>query len=166
MGNIFENRISTTFTDKELTALAAQRSAYMEGIRAKTVALTEEELASLSSMAVDNFVFVKDTLQATDGEGLSLLPPAIGILVPELEKDAALFGQLDEEELFLRDMLMRVQHTRRLAAHECYQVASAIYRQYQHLAEAGVPGAMTRYNGLKSRFAGNGGGRPKDEATV
>lgn len=59
-----------------------------------------------------------------------------------------------------------VQHTRRLAAHECYQVASAIYRQYQHLAEAGVPGAMTRYNGLKSRFAGNGGGRPKDEATV
>jgi hypothetical protein len=132
----------------------------MNILRSKTLALTAEELSSLSSMAVSNFVFVKDTLQASDPEGLSLLPPAIAALVPEAGKDASVFTQFDAEELLLLDLLTRVQHTKRVAAHEAYNVATKVYEQYQMLAEAGVPGAITRYNALKERFKDNGGGRP------
>jgi hypothetical protein len=163
MANVMENRISTTFTETELQQLKAARDAYMNILKAKTVALTADELSSLSSMAVSNFVFVKDTLQASDAEGLSMLPPAIAALVPEAGKDANVFTQLDAEELMLLDLLTRVQHTRRLVAHEAYNVCTKAYEQYRMLAEAGVPGAVTRYNALKDRFKDNGGGRPAEE---
>jgi hypothetical protein len=160
MANVMENRISNTFTETELNELAAARNGYMNILKGKTLALTAEELSSLNSMAVSNFVFVKDTLQTGDAEGLALLPPAIAAMVAEAQKDAALVAQLDAEELLLQDLLTRVQHTRRVAAHEAYTVSTKVYEQYQALAEAGVPGAVTRYNALKERFAGNGGGRP------
>jgi hypothetical protein len=166
MANVMENRISTTFTETELKELAIARNAYMNILRAKTLALTADELASLNSMAVSNFVFVKDTLQASDAEGLSILPPAIAALLPEAGKDAGVFTQLDTEELLLVDLLTRIQHTKRVAAHEAYNVCAKAYEQYQMLADAGVPGAVTRYNALKDRFKDNGGGRPKDEALV
>jgi hypothetical protein len=163
MANVMENRISTTLTETELNELTIARTGYMNILRAKTLALTAEELSSLNSMAVSNFVFVKDTLQASDAEGASLLPPAIAALIPEASKDAGVFTQLDAEELLLQDLLTRVQHTKRMAAHEAYNVCTKVYEQYQMLAEAGVPGAVTRYNALKDRFKDNGGGRPKDE---
>jgi hypothetical protein len=163
MANVMENRISTTFTETELKDLKTARDAYMNILQAKTLALTADELDSLSSMAVSNFVFVKDTLQASDAEGLSILPPAIAAMMPEAGKDANVFAQFDAEELMLLDMLTRIQHTKRVAAHEAYSVCSKAYRQYQMLAEAGVPGAVTRYNALKDRFKENGSsGRPAE----
>ena len=38
------------------------------------MALNTDELSSLGSISVDNFVFVKDTLTSTDSEGNNLLP--------------------------------------------------------------------------------------------
>jgi hypothetical protein len=163
MANVLENRISTTFTPDELRQMISSREDYLTALRAKTVALTPEELASLGSLAVDNFVFVQDTLKASDAEGRSMVAAAIAGMVPELEKDVALFEQLDTEELLLTDALTRIQHTKRLAAHESYKVATKLYEQYQSLADAGVPGAVARYNLLKERFKNNGGGRPADE---
>ena len=69
MANIFENRVSTTFTQEELDQLAAQQTEYMKFIKPKTIALTQPELESLSSIAVDNFVFVKEALNVSDSEG-------------------------------------------------------------------------------------------------
>ncbi len=166
MANVTENRISTRLTEKETQELANARGAYMATLRLKTMALTAVELGKLNSMAVDNFVLVKDTLQTCDAEGVSLLAPAIAAMVPEAEKDAAVFNQLDAEELFLKDMLTRVQHTKRIAAHEAYTVATKVYEQYKVLAEAGIPGAITRYDALKERFKNNGAGRPKEEPNV
>jgi hypothetical protein len=163
MANVLENRISITFSDAELRQLTTARNTYLNALRAKTVALTSGELGNLGSMEVSNFVFVKDTLTATDEEGRALVAGAFAALVPELAKDVALFEQLDAEEMQLTGLLTRIQHTRRLAAHESYKVATQLYGQYQSLAEAGVPGAVTRYNMLKERFKDNGGGRPKDE---
>jgi hypothetical protein len=99
-------------------------------------------------------------LNATDNEGRALVAGAFAALVPELAKDVALFEQLDAEEMQLTDLLTRIQHTKRVAAHESYKVATQLYGQYQSLTEAGVPGAVTRYNMLKERFKDNGGGRP------
>lgn len=166
MANVMENRISTSLTEKELQEMTAGLAAYMAPLRAKTVALTPDELGSLNSLAVDNFVFVKDALQASDAEGLALLPPVLAGLVPEMQKDVDFFGQLDAEELQLLDALTLVQHTKRLVAHEAYKVATQLYAIYGQLAAAGVPGAAARYDLLKVRFKDNGGGRPKTEPSI
>jgi hypothetical protein len=81
MANILENRVSATFSKEELDKLAVQRNAFMAIVKPKTVALNADELASLGSISVDNFVFVKDTLTNTDAEGAALLPPAIAAQV-------------------------------------------------------------------------------------
>ena len=163
MSNIFENRLTTNFTETEINQLAASREAYLKSLLPKTVALTSDELSSLSSMAVNNYVFVLDTVKATDAEGQAMLPPAYAQLVPILKDETDFFIQLDKEELELMDMITRVQHTKRLAAHQSYLTSTAFYKQYQVLAEAGVPGAMSRYNDLKERFSDNGPGRLQDK---
>jgi hypothetical protein len=166
MANVMENRISTRFTEMELKQMATARATYMGPLRAKTVALTPDELGGLNSLAVDNFVFVKDALQASDAEGRALLPPALAGLVPEAQIDVDFFEQLDAEELQLLDALIQVQHTKRLVAHEAYKVATQLYAIYGQLAEAGVPGAAARYDALKARFKDNGAGRPKSEPGI
>lgn len=162
MANIFENRVSTTFTQEELDQLTVQQTEYMKFIKPKTLALTQPELESLSSMAVDNFVFVKEALEATDAEGAALIAASVATMVPELEKDVTFFNQLNAQEALLTDLLTRVQHTKRVVAHESYNVANAIYGQYQSLASIGTPGAVSRYNKLKERYEDNGGGRPAE----
>lgn len=164
MANILENRVSATFTKDELTQLATQRNALMAILKPKTLALTEDELKTLSSMAVDNFVFVQEAVKTTDAEGVSLLPPAIANLVPEMQTDVLFYEQLATEETLLEDLLTRIRHTKRLVAHESYNVANSVYILYQTLAEKGVPGAAARYNLLKERYKDNGGGRPADES--
>ena len=72
-----ENRVSTTFTPDELSKLATQRKALLAVIQPKTVALNEEELSSLSSISVDNFVFVKEAVTVSDEDAAAMLPPAI-----------------------------------------------------------------------------------------
>lgn len=164
MSNILENRVSTTFTKDELTDLTSQRNALMAILKPKTVALTEDELKNLSSMAVDNFVFVQETVKTTDAEGVSILPPAIAAMIPELQTDVTFYDQLDTEEAMLEDLLTRIRHTKRLVAHESYKVANNVYSLYQTLAGSGVPGAAARYNILKDRYKDNGGGgRPVEE---
>ena len=158
MSNILENRVSATFNKDEVAELAAQRNALMAVIKPKTVALNDVELGSLGSISVDNFVFVKETLKTTDAEGVSLLPPSVAGLVPELAKDVIFYEQLDAEETAMEDLLTRIRHTKRLVAHESYKVANSVYEKYQSLAEDGVPGAASRYNTLKGRYKDNGSG--------
>lgn len=163
MSNVLENRVSTSFTPDELAKLATQRNALMDILKPKTVALNEEELKSLSSMAVDNFVFVQETVKTTDAEGKSLLPPHIALMVPEMETDVTFYNQLDAEEAMMEDLLTRIRHTKRLVAHESYSVANSVYGYYQNLSADGVPGAAARVNILKDRYKGNGPGRPNVE---
>lgn len=72
MANIIENRISTTFTTTEEAALAAQHTAYTSVVNPKMVTVTDEELKSIPSIDVDNYVFVNDTITACDAEGVVL----------------------------------------------------------------------------------------------
>jgi hypothetical protein len=160
MANLQNNRFSATFTQKETEQLATSRTAYLNDLRAKTVALTPEERTSHSSIAVDNFVFVKDTVLCNDAEGLALMPPAYVAMAPELVLDDTVFDQFDAEELVLMDLLQRVRDTKRLVAHEAYSASIKFYNLYKQMAEDGVPGAASRYDLLKKRFKDNGGGRP------
>ena len=159
MANINVNRVSNTFSPAELTALAAQHTAYVNIINSKTVSLTEDEEKDLPSIDVDNFVFVKDTIAMTDAEGLAMLPAAYAAMAPELVKDETFFEQLDNEENWLMAQVIKIRHTKRVVAAESYNVATKFYGQYQNLADAGVAGALTRADKLKARFRNNGGGR-------
>lgn len=160
MSNITVNRVSNTFSPADLTALAAQHTAYSTIINAKTVSLTADEENALPGIDVDNYVFVKDTIAATDAEGLAMLPPTYAAMSPELTKDAGFFEQLDAEENWLMAQLTRVRQTKRVVAAESYNVSNKFYEQYQNLADAGIPGAQARVDKLKARYKNNGSGRP------
>lgn len=156
MANILQNRVSTTFTAAEETLLGTKKSDYAAIIDAKTIALTANELGSLTSIAVENQVFVDDTIRIADVELVDMLPPSIGALVPELIKDKTFYEQLDAEEAWLNDRLVRVVQTKRLAAHEAYSVSLKIYEILGALASAGVPGAQAKYDILSERFKKTG----------
>ena len=158
MANILQNRISNTFTTAEQTSLITKKSDYAAIIDAKTIALTESELKTLSSIDVENQVFVDDTIRIADAEALAMLPPSISALVPELVKDKTFYEQLDVEEAWLKGRLVRVEQTKRLLAHEAYSVSLKIYEMLGSLASAGVPGAQAKYDALAVRF--KGAGRP------
>lgn len=161
MSNLFENRVSQRFTPEELEQAAALFASLTELYKPKTIALNKEELKTLRSLRVSNFVFVQETITTLDETGLNLLPPAIAGLTGELRKDADLFEQLGKHKAVLQDMLNRVTHTMRLVGHESYKVSNSIYDQYQLQAGDGVPGAAARYEKLKKRYSKTGVGRPK-----
>ena len=160
MANINVNRVSNTFSAADQTALNTQHSAYSALINSKTISLTTDEEDALSGIDVDNYVFVKDTVAATDAEGIAMLPPALAAFVPELVKDVTFFEQLDAEENWLNAQLTRVRQTKRVVASEGFNVSNKIYEQYQNLADAGIAGALTRADKLKARYRNNGAGRP------
>lgn len=162
MANILQNRISTTFTSAEETALAAQHAAYAAIINPKMVTLTDEELNGTPSIDVDNYVFVNDTITTCDAEGVAMLPPNIAAQVPEMVKDYTFYKQQEAEITWLLAMVDKLKRSQRLAAAESYQVANKIYEMFGSLADAGVPGAQAKYDYLKARYKGNGGGRPQD----
>lgn len=166
MANLQNNRFSATFTQRETEQLVASRMAYSNNLTAKTVALTPEERDSYNGIEVDNYVFVKDTLYCNDAEGVAMMPPAYAAMAPELVLDNTVFDQFDAEELALKDMLQRVQDSKRLVAHEAYSAATMYYKLYKQMAEDGVPGAAARYELLRKRFKDNGAGRPKEEPSV
>lgn len=160
MANILENRISTSFTTAEETALTAQHAAYAAIINPKMVTLTDDELKGLPSIDVDNYVFVNDTITVTDAEGVAMLPPNIAAQIPKMAKDYTFYKQIDAEIAWLLGIVDKLKRTQRLAAAESYAVANKIYEMYGSLADAGVPGAQAKYDYLKARYKGNGGGRP------
>ena len=159
MANVLQNRISTSFTTTELANLTTQHNAYTDIINPKMVTITDEELGKIPGIDVDNYVFVGDTITVTDAEGIAMLPPTIAALVPEMDKDYTLYKQIDAEIAWLLGVKDKLQRSQRLAAAESYTVANKIYEMYGSLADAGVPGAQAKYDYLKARYKGNGGGR-------
>ena len=156
MANILQNRISTTFTAAEETSLITKKSDYAAIIDGKTIALTESELKTYTSIDVENQVFVDDTIRIADAEMVAMLPPSIAALVPELVKDKTFYEQLDGEAAWLKGRLVRVEQTQRLLGHESYSVSLKIYDILGVLASAGVPGAQAKYDILSERFKNTG----------
>jgi hypothetical protein len=162
MANVTQNRISNTFTSAEKAALATQHSAYAAIVHPKMATLTEKELGELPGIDEENYVFVGDTITITDADGMAMLPPSIGTLVPEMEKDYTFFDEIEAEIAWLDEQKAQLLQTQRLVAAECYKVANKIYEMYGSLADAGVPGAQAKYDYLKARYKGNGAGRQPD----
>jgi hypothetical protein len=156
MSNVTINRVSTTLTATELTSLAAARTSYNAVIDGKLVTITDEEEKSLNGIDVDNVVFIADVIKANDAEGVAMVPPSIAAYAPELVKDYTLFDQLDAEEKWHLGRLEKIRQTKKVLANEAYNVALLFYKQFDYLADAGVPGAAAKRDQLKWRFDNNG----------
>lgn len=153
MSNLFENRVSGTLTAAQITAAKAALTAVATNVP-MLLGLTVEERISIPKVNAGNINFVMDALSLMQNNA-SMLPAYMS--VSELDKDLALYRQL-EELLSLTDQLQeKLRDTHMLAGSEAYINSLAFYRMAEAAAKAGLPGADAVYDQLKVRFAGQGG---------
>jgi hypothetical protein len=103
----------------------------------------------LPKINVSNKAFTEDAINSMVNNP-SLLPAYFN--VAEMQKDMTLFAQLDEIYTIVNQLAERISDTQLLAGSEAYVSALAAYRNFEAAANAGVAGADTIYDLLKSRF--------------
>lgn len=125
--------------------------------------LTDEQRMSYSAINVANKVFVENVLSESGTLGPDILPAFIKL--SNLDLDLSLFRQLDDLESHLNNALQRTLDAKRIAGHEAYSQALAIYNAVKMASDAGIPNAKSAYAKLKVRFEaqGNSGGRTPAE---
>jgi hypothetical protein len=156
MANLNENRIDQSVSPSQIAAI---RAAIVE-INTQLdflVTLTDEERLSKKGIDVANKVFVDDTLNELINNP-SVFPSYVN--VSRLENDIQLIDQLDSLRSSLNGLEIRIEDTRRQAAHEAITQAMAAYNGVQMAAKVGVLGAQVSYDRLKRRFKATKHGRP------
>jgi len=162
MANLNVNRLNGTLPVPVETAVNTDLTNVLTAIDPYTTTLVEEERSTLLSLKEENFVFAYQAL--TQAQLLSnLIPPAMATLVTDLQNDLGLHAMLrDMEDGVLSQIKNRIADSRRLAGHEGYLGALAVYKLIGAMASMGVEGADPAYQLLKERFAEQGG-RPGGE---
>ena len=156
MANITNNRLSITMTAAQITAVKTAIQTIQTNMPF-LLGLTMEERSSLPKINVANKAVTEDAINAMVNNP-TLLPAYFN--VAEMQKDMTLFAQLDELNILINQLAERVSDTQMLAGSEAYVSALAAYRNFEAAANAGVSGADTIYDLLKSRFANQGGTTP------
>ena len=162
MANLNVNRLNGTLPAAVETTVDTNLTNVLTAIDPYTTTLVEEERTALLSLQEENFVFAYQALG--QAQRLSnLIPPAMATLVSDLQNDLGLHAMLrDIEDGVLSQIKNRIADSRRLAGHEGYLGALAVYKLIGAMASMGVEGADPAYQLLKERFA-NQGGRPGGE---
>ena len=153
MANITNNRLSITMTAAQITAVKTAVQTIQTNMPF-LLGLTNEERMALPKINVANKAFTEDAINSMVNNP-SLLPAYFN--VAEIQKDVTLFAQLDELNTLVNQLGERINDTQLLAGSEAYVSALAAYRNFEAAASAGVSGADTIYDLLKSRFANQGG---------
>jgi len=153
MANITNNRLSITMTAAQITAVKTAIQTIQTNMPF-LLGLTVEERTSLPKINVSNKAFTEDAINSMVNNP-GLLPAYFN--VAEMQKDMTLFVQLDELFTLVNQLSERISDTQLLAGSEAYVSALAAYRNFEAAANAGVAGADTIYDLLKSRFANQGG---------
>ena len=159
MSNLMNNRINTTMTAAQVTAVKTA----IQTINANMpflLGLTVEERITLPKINVVNKAFTEDAINAL-ANNTSSAPSYLN--AAQMQTDLQLFTQLDEITLLLRQMLEKAEDTQMLAGSEAYVAALTCYRLFAAAAEAGVTGADSIYAALKDRFLSTQ--RPASPAT-
>lgn len=162
MANLNINRLNSDITDVAKTAIQTDLNNLLTTLDPFTTTLVQEERNTLLSLQEENFVFAQEAI--SQAVLLSdLIPPAMSTLVSDLQNDIDLYTTLRSiEDGLLRQINNRIADSRRLAGHEAYLGALAVYKLIGAMASMGVEGADPAYQLLKERFAGQGG-RPPGE---
>jgi hypothetical protein len=153
MANIANNRLSITATAAQITAVKTALQTIQTNLPF-LLGLTMEERVTLPKINVANKAFTEDAINAMLNNP-TMLPAYFN--VAEMQKDITLYSQLDELLLLVNQLAERISDTQLLAGSEAYVSALAAYRNFEAAASAGVSGADTIYDALKTRFASQGG---------
>lgn len=158
MSNLTNNRLNTTATTGQIAAVKTAIQTITTNLPF-LIGLTSEERTSLSAIDVNNKAFTEDAINAGLNNA-NLIPSYVS--VTNMQSDLALFTQLDEIILLIKQMLEKLEDTQLLAGSEAYTSALTLYRLFGSAADAGMPGADAIYAQLKQRFANQGGpGAPR-----
>ena len=153
MANLTNNRINTTATAAQVTAVKTA----LQTIAANLpflVGLTTEERIALPSINVSNKAFTEDAINAGVNNP-TLIPSYVSVV--NMKNDMLLFTQLDEIIMMTKQLLEKMEDTQLLAGSEAYTSALTLYKLFGSAADAGVAGTDTIVTQLKQRFAGQGG---------
>lgn len=156
MSNINDNRLDVTLAPQEITQINAAIT-NIEVLMPFLTGLTIEERVAIPKINVANKAFTEDAINIAVNNP-TFFP---GYLNPaEMQKDLALFSQLDALATSMRRVVEKMEDTLMLAGSEAYISALAVYRSLGAAAKAGVPGADSLYDQLRARFAEQGGNNP------
>ena len=159
MSNLLNNRVNTTATAAQLTAVKTAFQTILTNLPF-LVGLTVDEKKSLNAIDVNNKAFAEDALTAALNNP-TLVPAYLS--VPNMQNDLTLFAQMDEISGLANQLCERIEDTRMLAGSEAYNVALSLYKSFGSAADAGVLGADSIVNKLKTRFANNSSTAPATE---
>ncbi|MBW4360242.1 hypothetical protein [Flavobacterium taihuense] len=153
MANLTNNRINTTATAAQITAVKTALQTITTNLPF-LVGLTTEERIALPSINVSNKAFTEDAINA--GVNNPTLIPSY-VSVGGMQNDMLLFTQLDEIIMMTKQLLEKMEDTQLLAGSEAYTSALTLYKLFGSAADAGVAGTDAIVSQLKQRFAGQGG---------
>lgn len=156
MANLSNNRVNVTATAAQVTAVKAAFQTIMTNLPFLT-GLTAEERKTLNAIDVNNKVFAEDALAAAVNNP-TLVPAYISI--PNMQLDMTLFSQLDEISGLANQLCERIEDTKMLAGSEAYNTALSLYKSFGAAADAGVLGADSIVDKLKTRFATKSSSEP------
>ncbi len=152
MSNLTENRLNTTISAADLTAINTALATVLAKLPA--ISLNDDQRKAMKSIDVDNKVFAEDAIYQINSNGAGVIPAYVSAAA--MQTDLALYEQADQIKATLTSIMQRVDDIRQVTGDELYTAALTSYRLFESASAAGVPNAKTGYEALKVRFAGQG----------
>lgn len=153
MPSLTNNRINVTATAAQVTAVKAAFQTIATNLPF-LIGLTKDERSALPAIDVNNKAFTEDAINIAVNNA-SLFPAYLSMA--NMQNDLSLFTQLDEILFIAKQLVEKIEDTQLLAGSESYTSGLMVYKLIGASADAGVPGADTLYDQLKTRFANQGG---------
>lgn len=146
---MINNKISLDITSAQKTAVNNARIALADAVQPFEIQVDKEEVKALAKLGDGRIPFVEKVSQyaVTDSQ---FLPPFAD--VPEFTKDFQTFKDLREMVRPLQQIIDNLENSKMVSGSESYQFALTYYKNVQHNAKMGVPGAQTIYEDLRRLF--------------
>ena len=148
MSNVSQNLIDQALAPAAQTAITDAMTVVEANL--PSIALTDEQRTSYNAISVDNKVFAEEVLDEIRSNPTVIIPAFFNPAF--LENDLQIFEQLESVETRMRNLLMRITDLKRMAGHEAYGMATAVYTLYEIGNRTGQPGAKQSYERLSARF--------------
>ncbi|WP_150032460.1 hypothetical protein [Taibaiella lutea] len=151
-----QNRIDAVMAPDQINQIKAYFQSIINALpESGNLTLNDDERGSLTSLDVDNKIFVEDAVNEIRNNGQNIIPPFIS--AEQLQNDLTLFEQMDELRSIQNNVQECIEAILRIAATEAYGVSNAAYQFFKSAAEAGIPNAQSSYDKLKQRYKPKGG---------
>ena len=146
---MINNKISLDITSAQKTAVNEATEALASATKPFEIQVDKEEVKALAKLGDGRIPFVEKVSQyaVTDPQ---FLPPFAD--VPEFNKDFKTFKDTREMVRPMKQIVDNVENVKMVSGSEAYQFSLNFYKNVQHQAKMGVPGAQTIYDDLRPLF--------------